>query len=64
VIRKRAQAMKKTFEEMKKYYEDQIPIKRFVSPEEVAQAAVFLTSDDSSAITAQHFCISGGLEVL
>lgn len=64
VIRKRAEATNKTFDEMKKYYEDQIPIKRLVAPEEVAQAAVFLTSDDSSAITAQHFCVSGGIEVL
>jgi NAD(P)-dependent dehydrogenase (short-subunit alcohol dehydrogenase family) len=64
VIRKRAEAMGKTFEEMKQYYSDQIPIKRFITPEEVARTAVFLTSEDSSGITAQHFCISGGIEVL
>jgi enoyl-[acyl-carrier-protein] reductase (NADH) len=49
---------------MKKWYEDQIPIRRFVKAEEVASAAVFLASDDSSGITAQHFCVSGGIEVL
>jgi len=64
VIRKRAEAMGKTFEEMKQFYADQIPIKRFITPEEVARAAVFLTSEDSSGITAQHFCVSGGIEVL
>lgn len=64
VIRKRAQATGKTFDEMKKWYEDQVPIKRFVKAEEVASAAVFLASDDSSGITAQHFCVSGGIEVL
>lgn len=64
VIRKRAEAMGKTFEEMKQFYADQIPIKRFITPEEVARTAVFLTSEDSSGITAQHFCISGGIEVL
>lgn len=64
VIRKRAQSMRKTFEELKQWYEDQVPIKRFVTPEEVARAAVFLTSEDSSGITAQHFCVSGGIEVL
>ena len=56
--------MRKTFEELKQWYEDQVPIKRFVTPEEVARAAVFLTSEDSSGITAQHFCVSGGIEVL
>lgn len=64
VIRKRAEASGKTFDEMKKWYEDQIPIKRFVKAEEVASAAVFLASDDSSGMTAQHFCVSGGIEVL
>jgi NAD(P)-dependent dehydrogenase (short-subunit alcohol dehydrogenase family) len=64
VIQKRAEATGKTFAEMKKWYEDQVPIKRFVKAEEVASAAVFLASDDSSAITAQHFCVSGGIEVL
>ncbi len=64
VIRKRAEATGKTFEEMKQFYADQIPIKRFITPEEVARAAVFLVSEDSSGITAQHFCVSGGIEVL
>ncbi len=64
VIRKRAHATNKTFEEMKRFYEDQIPIKRFVTPQEVARTAVFLTSDDASGVTAQHFCVSGGIEVL
>jgi enoyl-[acyl-carrier-protein] reductase (NADH) len=64
VIRKRAQATCKTFEEMKKFYMDQIPIQRFITPEEVARTALFLTSDDSSGIKAQHFCVSGGIEVL
>ncbi|MBW2123619.1 MAG: SDR family oxidoreductase [Deltaproteobacteria bacterium] len=64
VIRKRAQATNKSFEEMKRFYEDQIPIKRFITPQEVARVAVFLVSDDSSGVTAQHFCVSGGIEVL
>jgi len=64
VIRKRAEATGKTFDEMKKFYMDQMPIRRFVTPEEVASAALFLVSDDSSGVTAQHFCVSGGIEVL
>ena len=64
VIRKRAEATGRTFEEMKKFYMDQIPLRRFITPEEVARAALFLASDDSSGVTAQHFCVSGGIEVL
>lgn len=64
VIRRRAEALGKTFDEMKKFYMDQVPIKRFVTPEEVAKTALFLVSDDSSGVTAQHFCVSGGIEVL
>jgi NAD(P)-dependent dehydrogenase (short-subunit alcohol dehydrogenase family) len=64
VIRRRAEATGKTFEEMKQFYMDQIPIKRFIRPEEVAKAALFLVSEDSSGVTAQHFCVSGGIEVL
>jgi NAD(P)-dependent dehydrogenase (short-subunit alcohol dehydrogenase family) len=64
VIRRRAEATGTTFEEVKKFYADQIPLKRFITPDEVARAALFLVSDDSSGITAQHFCVSGGIEVL
>lgn len=64
VIRKRAEATGKTFEEMKNFYEEQIPLRRMVKPEEVAKTAIFLISDESSAVTGQHFCVSGGLEVL
>ena len=49
---------------MKKSYEDQIPIRRFVTPEEVAKAALFLVTEESSGMTAQHICVSGGIEVL
>ena len=64
VIRKRAEATGKSFDEMKKWYEGQIPLRRFVTPGEVARTAIFLASDASSGITAQHFCVSGGIEVL
>jgi NAD(P)-dependent dehydrogenase (short-subunit alcohol dehydrogenase family) len=64
VIRKRAQSTGKSYDELKGWYEEQIPIRRFVTPEEVARTAVFLASVDSSGVTAQHFCVSGGIEVL
>lgn len=37
-----------------------IPMNRFASPEEVANAAVFLTSDDASFITGHSIVIDGG----
>jgi NAD(P)-dependent dehydrogenase (short-subunit alcohol dehydrogenase family) len=38
-----------------------IPMGRFANPEEIAQAAVFLASDESSYITASTFLVDGGL---
>ncbi len=45
----------------KKAYLDRIPLKRFGKPEEVAKAALFLASDDSSYITGSAFMIDGGI---
>jgi NAD(P)-dependent dehydrogenase (short-subunit alcohol dehydrogenase family) len=38
-----------------------IPMGRFGEPEEIAGAAVFLASDDSSFVTATTFLVDGGL---
>jgi NAD(P)-dependent dehydrogenase (short-subunit alcohol dehydrogenase family) len=38
-----------------------IPMGRFGEPEEIAKAALFLASDDSSYITASTFLVDGGL---
>ena len=38
-----------------------IPMGRFGEPEEIAKAALFLASDDSSFITATAFLADGGL---
>ena len=38
-----------------------LPMGRFGEPEEIARAAVFLASDDSSYITASTFMVDGGL---
>jgi NAD(P)-dependent dehydrogenase (short-subunit alcohol dehydrogenase family) len=38
-----------------------IPVGRFAEPEEIAAAAAFLASDDSSFITASSFLVDGGI---
>lgn len=38
-----------------------IPMGRFGEPEEIAKAALFLASDDSSFVTASAFVVDGGL---
>lgn len=40
-----------------------IPLKRFGSPEEVAEAAVFLASDEASYITGAAISVDGGLHM-
>jgi NAD(P)-dependent dehydrogenase (short-subunit alcohol dehydrogenase family) len=38
-----------------------VPIKRLIRPEEVAQAFLFLASDQASAITGIDLRVDGGL---
>jgi len=64
VIKAKADALGKTLEEMKQWWEEQVPLRRFVTEEEVSRAALFLVSDESSAITGQQVCVSGGMEVM
>ena len=63
-MKEKAEALGKSFEEMKQWWEDQVPLRRFVTKEEVARAALFLVSDDASGITAQQLAVSGGMEVI
>lgn len=44
-------------------YRERIPLNRFGTPEEVAQAVIFLASEDAAYITGQHLVVDGGLTV-
>ncbi|KPJ70182.1 3-oxoacyl-ACP synthase [candidate division WOR-1 bacterium DG_54_3] len=48
-------------ESIKKVFIDLIPIKRFGTPEEVAQAVKFLLSDEAAYITGQVISVNGGM---
>lgn len=49
-------------EEARKQWEDQIPMKRGGTPEEVANTVLFLASDLSSYVTGQVLGICGGMK--
>jgi 3-oxoacyl-[acyl-carrier protein] reductase len=48
-------------EEVKKAYMDQIPLKKFGSPKDIANACYFLSSDSASYITGQVLSVNGGM---
>ncbi|WP_346830846.1 SDR family oxidoreductase [Pseudomonas abietaniphila] len=48
-------------EEVRKSVSDLIPLRRLGKPEEVAAAALFLASDESSFIAGSELCIDGGM---
>lgn len=52
---------KKLSEDMTKAWADQIPLKRFGQPEEVAYAVTFLASEHASYITGHTLEVDGGL---
>jgi len=51
----------KVTDEMRKTLTDLIPLRRLGRPEEVAAAALFLASDESSFIAGAELCIDGGM---
>lgn len=59
--RTRAEIMGITPEEVRKNYEQIIPLGRYGEPEEFARAVVFLASEANSYITGQAFLVDGGL---
>ena len=51
-------------DDQKKTIMDKIPMKRFGLPEDVANMALFLTSDHATYITGQTFHVNGGMLML
>jgi 3-oxoacyl-[acyl-carrier protein] reductase len=47
--------------EIKEAYISKIPLRRFGSPEEVAEAVAFLLSDHASYITGETLKVNGGM---
>ncbi len=52
----------KLLEEVRKQWEDQIPMKRGGTPEDVANTVLFLASDLSSYVTGQVLGVCGGMK--
>ena len=50
-------------EELREEYKQQIPLRRFADPQEIAAAHAFLCSDDAAYITGQTIFIDGGISV-
>ena len=46
--------------EMRRAFEDKVPLGKLGKPDDVAALFAFLASDDSGFITGQHFVIDGG----
>ncbi|MGE7694001.1 SDR family NAD(P)-dependent oxidoreductase [Lysinibacillus sp. NPDC094177] len=51
----------KTREEQKNIFARSVPLKRYSSPDEIAQLVVFLASDNASYITGSAYTIDGGM---
>ncbi len=60
VMRALVEATGESYEEVRRRYINRAPLKRMVTPEEVAECAVFLASEESSGMTGQIIEVSAG----
>ena len=63
IVREKARIRGVSVEEIERAYTEDMALKRWLKPTEMAAAAVFLASDDSSAITGQAYAVDGGFFV-
>jgi NAD(P)-dependent dehydrogenase (short-subunit alcohol dehydrogenase family) len=64
VVRAKAEALGLSYDEVMASLTSDCALKRLVEPSEVAAAAVFLASDESSAITGHTLVVSCGKHIL
>ena len=51
-------------EEVYRFLMDRTPLKRFATPQEIAETVLFLASDSASFITGQTICVDGGWTIV
>ena len=55
--------LERTSAEERRYYLDKTLLKRLGEPRDIANAVLFLASDEASLITGENLCVSGGVAV-
>ncbi|MEN6323662.1 MAG: SDR family NAD(P)-dependent oxidoreductase [Proteiniphilum sp.] len=60
IVKMHSEIEGKSFDKMHKEWEN-VPLQRFITPQEVAQVIMFLSSAESSAMTGQSINITGGM---
>jgi NAD(P)-dependent dehydrogenase (short-subunit alcohol dehydrogenase family) len=63
IVREKARIRRISVEEIERAYAESMALQRWLKPAEMAAAAVFLASDDSSAVTGQAYAVDGGFFV-
>lgn len=64
VIRDRAEASGKSFEDMRDEYLDKVSMRRMVTGEDVARTVAFLLSDAAANLSGQSLAVDGNVETL